>query len=75
MKKIIKIEIEIDDAYVEEWNENFLKYHTGLYQDEEKARRALEENPIEKLIASKIEDYIENNHEGLIFCNTYIEGS
>jgi len=75
MKKIIKVEIEIDDAYVKKWDENFLKYHTDLYQDENKARKALEENPVEKLIASKIEDYIENNHEGLIFCNTYIEGS
>lgn len=75
MKKIIKVEIEIDDAYVKKWNKNFLKYHTGLYQDEDKARKALEENPIEKLIASKIEDYINNNHVGLISCNTYIEGS
>lgn len=75
MKKIIKVEIELDDAYVKKWNENFLKYHTDLYQDEDKARRALEENPVEKLIASQIKDYIENNYEGLISYDTYIEES
>ena len=75
MKKIIKVEIELDDTYVKEWSEDFLKYHTGLYQDEEKARRVLEENPVEKSIAHDIEDYLENYQEGLISCDTYIEES
>ena len=35
MKKIIKIEIEIDDEYIKKWNKDFLNYHTNLYKNEE----------------------------------------
>lgn len=75
MKKVIKIEIEIDDEYVKKWNEDFLSYHTDLYKNEEKAQKALEENPLEKSIGSAIEDYLDNYQEGLLYCNSYIEES
>ena len=42
MKKIIKIEIEIDDEYIKKWNKDFLNYHTNLYKNEEKAQKILE---------------------------------
>ena len=75
MKKIIKIEIEIDDEYVKKWNKDFLNYHTDLYKNEEKAQKTLEENPLEQAIGESIEDYLENYQEGLLSCNYYIEES
>lgn len=75
MKKTIRIEIEIDDEYVEKWNEDFLNYHTNLYKNKEKAQKALEENPLEKVIGHQIEDFLENYQEGLLSCNSYVEGS
>lgn len=73
MKKIIKIEIKIDDEYVKKWNKDFLNYYTDLYKNEEKAQKALEENPLEKAIGRSIEDYLENYQEGLLYCDSYIE--
>lgn len=73
MKKIIKIEIEIDDEYIKEWNKDFLNYHTNLYKNEEKAQKILEQNPLEQVIGHSIEDYLENSQEGLLSCNSYIE--
>ena len=73
MKKIIKIEIEIDDEYVKKWNKDFLNYHTNLYKNEEKAQKILEQNPLEQVIGHSIEDYLENYQEGLLSCNSYIE--
>ena len=73
MKKIIKIEIEIDDEYVKKWNKDFLNYHTDLYKNEEKAQKALEENPLEKGIWHSIEDYLDHFQEGLLYCDSYIE--
>ena len=73
MKKIIKIEIEIDDEYVKKWNKDFLNYHTNLYKNEEKAQKILEKNPLEQVIGHSIEDYLENYQEGLLSCNSYIE--
>ena len=75
MKKIIKIEIEIDDEYVKKWNKDFLNYHTDLYKNEEKAQKILEQNPLEQVIGHSIEDYLENYQEGLLSCNYYIEES
>ena len=75
MKKIIKIEIEIDDEYVKKWNEDFLNYHASLYKNEEKAQKILEENPLETAIGESIEDYLENYQEGLLSCKYYIEES
>lgn len=75
MKKIIKIEIEIDDEYIKKWNKDFLNYHTNLYKNEEKAQKILEENPLEQAIGHSIEDYLENYQEGLLSCNSYIEES
>ena len=75
MKKIIKIEIEIDDEYIKKWNKDFLHYHTNLYKNEEKAQKTLEENPLEQAIGESIEDYLENYQEGLLSCNYYIEES
>lgn len=72
MKRTIKVEIEIDDKYVEEWNQNFLNYHINLYKSEENAKQILAENPLEKAIADEIEDYLENNQDGLLSCNTYV---
>ena len=73
MKKIIKIEIEIDDEYVKRWNKDFLNYHTDLYKNEEKAQKALEENPLEKAIGHSIEDYLDHYQDGLLYCDSYIE--
>ena len=73
MKKIIKIEIEIDDEYIKKWNKDFLNYHTNLYKNEEKAQKILEQNPLEQVIGHLIEDYLENYQEGLLSCNSYIE--
>ena len=73
MKKIIKIEIEIDDEYIKKWNKDFLNYHTNLYKNEEKAQKILEQNPLEQVIGHSIEDYLENYQEGLLSCNSYIE--
>ena len=73
MKKIIKIEIEIDDEYVKKWNKDFLNYHTDLYKNEEKAQKALEENPLENAIGRSIEDYLDHYQEGLLYCDSYIE--
>jgi len=73
MKKTIRIEIDIDDKYVEKWNKDFLNYHTTLYKDEEKGRKALEENPLEKAIAHQIEDWLENYQDGLLCCNACVE--
>ena len=73
MKKIIKIEIEIDDEYIKKWNKDFLNYHTNLYKNEEKAQKILEKNPLEQVIRHSIEDYLENYQEGLLSCNSYIE--
>ena len=75
MKKIIKIEIEIDDEYIKKWNKDFLNYHTNLYKNEEKAQKILEKNPLEQVIRHSIEDYLENYQEGLLSCNSYIEES
>ena len=61
--------------YVKKWNKDFLSYHTNLYKNEEKVQKALEENPLEKAIGHSIEDYLENYQEGLLSCNSYIEGS
>ena len=73
MKKIIKIEIEIDDEYIKKWNKDFLNYHTNLYKNEEKAQKILEKNPLERFIGHSMEDYLENYQEGLLSCNSYIE--
>lgn len=73
MKKIIKIEIEIDDEYIKKWNKDFLNYHTNLYKNEEKAQKILEQNPLEQVIGHSIEYYLENYQEGLLSCNSYIE--
>ncbi len=73
MKKIIKIEIEIDDEYIKKWNKDFLNYHTNLYKNEEKTQKILEQNPLEQVIGHSIEDYLENYQEGLLSCNSYIE--
>ena len=73
MKKIIKIEIEIDDEYVKKWNKDFLNYHTDLYKNEEKAQKVLEENPLEMAIGHSIEDYLDHYQEGLLYCDSYIE--
>ena len=73
MKRIIKIEIEIDDEYIKKWNKDFLNYHTNLYKNEEKAQKILEQNPLEQVIGHSIEDYLENYQEGLLSCNSYIE--
>ena len=73
MKKIIKIEIEIDVEYIKKWNKDFLNYHTNLYKNEEKAQKILEQNPLEQVIGHSIEDYLENYQEGLLSCNSYIE--
>ena len=73
MKKIIKIEIEIDDEYVKKWNKDFLNYHTDLYKNEEKAQKALEENPLEMAIGHSIEDYLDHYQDGLLYCDSYIE--
>ena len=73
MKKIIKIEIEIDDEYVKKQNKDFLNYHTDLYKNEEKAQKALEENPLEKAIGRSIEDYLDHYQDGLLYCDSYIE--
>lgn len=73
MKKIIKIEIEIDDEYVKKWNKDFLNYYTDLYKNEEKAQKALEENPLEMAIGHSIEDYLDHYQEGLLYCDSYIE--
>lgn len=75
MKKIIRIEIEIDDEYVKKWNKDFLNYHANLYKNEEKAQNALEENPLEKAIGHQIEDFLENYYEGLLSCDSYVEDS
>lgn len=66
MKAIIQLEIELDDKYVEEWNEHFKNYHASLYKSEEKGIQALKENPIEKAIANAIEDYLDNSVEGVL---------
>ena len=73
MKKIIKIEIEIDDEYIKKWNKDFLNYHTNLYKNEEKAQKILEKNPLEQVIGHSIGDYLEHYQEGLLSCNSYIE--
>ena len=70
MKAIINVEIELDNKYVEKWNKDFLNYHTSLYKSEEKGKKALEENPIEKAIASQIEDWLYNYQEGIKECET-----
>ena len=75
MKKVITIELEIDDKYIEKWNNDFLNYHTNLYKSEERAKKTLEENPFEKAIGQQIEDYLENYYESFLHCNAYIEGS
>jgi hypothetical protein len=74
MKRVITVEIEIDDKYVEEWNKRFQDYHTNLYKIEEKGKKALEENPLEKVIVHQVEDWLENYQDGLLYCNTYVEG-
>jgi len=66
MKAIISVEIELDDKYVEEWNENFKNYHARLYKNEEKGIQALKENPIENAIATEIEDYLDNSVAGVL---------
>lgn len=71
MKKIIQIEVEIDDSFVEKWNKDFIDYHTTLYKSEEKAIEALKENPIEKAIADWITDFA-INEDGIIKCKTKI---
>lgn len=75
MKKTIRVEIEIDDKYVEEWNKDFLSYHTKLYRSEEKGKKALEENPLEKGIALQIKSFLENYQYGLLSCNAHVEES
>ena len=75
MKRTIRIGIEIDDKYVEKWNKDFLNYHTNLYKNEERAQKALEENPLERAIGRQIEDFLENHQEGLLSCDSYVEGS
>lgn len=66
MKTAINIEIELDDKYVEEWNENFKNFHAELYKSEEKGIQALKENPIENAIATEIEDYLDNSVSGVL---------
>lgn len=66
MKATINIEIELDDKYVEEWNERFKNYHASLYKSEEKGIQALKENPIENAIATEIEDYLDNSVSGVL---------
>lgn len=66
MKAIISVEIELDDKYVEEWNEDFKNYHARLYKSEEKGIQALKENPIENAIAAEIEDYLDNSVAGVL---------
>ena len=62
MKMSIQMTIELDDKYVETWNERSVSYYTLLYKSEELGLQALEENPITKAIADEIEDYVENMH-------------
>ena len=47
MKRIIKLELEINDDYVKkQWSDDILRYHTNLYNgDEEKARQTLKREP------------------------------
>jgi hypothetical protein len=72
MKAKILVEIELNDEYVEKWNKNFQDYHTDLYKSEEKGKKALEENPIEKGIASQIEDWVYNYQDGIVNCKATV---
>ena len=61
MKTTLKVEVEIDDEFVKEYNDNSLAYHTTLYKgDKERAEKTLKENPVEKALAQELEDDISN---------------
>lgn len=73
MKRTIKLELEINDEYVKQWSKNYFEYHKNLYHgDEEKARKILEENPLEKAIGHEIEDYVVNSIEGVSYCTSTV---
>lgn len=72
MKRTIKVEIEISDKYIENWNKNHIEYYTSLYKNEEKAKKVVEENPLEKAIAIDVEHYIGNYYGEVMNCNAYV---
>ena len=73
MKRIIKLELEINDDYVKQYSDDFLRYHINLYNgDEEKARQILKENPIEKAIANEIEENVVDYISGVSHCEATI---
>jgi hypothetical protein len=72
MKIKFEIELEVDNSAVEYYNNNFVKFHTNLYNNKEKAEQALQENSYEQNIANNIEDLILNNNYDVINCDIKI---
>lgn len=72
MKKYIKIELDISDEFIKNWNNDFLQHHFSLYKNEEKAEEALKSNPFEKSLAEEIEEYINNYYGSAVKCNAEI---
>ena len=73
MKRIIKLELEINDDYVKQWSDDIIRYHTNLYNgDVEKARQTLKENPVEKAIANEIEENVVDYISGVSHCKATV---
>lgn len=75
MKTTIRVEIEIDDEYVDKRN-NILKRNYRCFGDKYKSEEeALKKYPLEKGISDIIEDCLRHKQEGILFCKTYAERS
>ena len=62
MKYCYKVEVEVDDEYVESWTQNYMDYHVKLYNgDRERARKMITDYPLEASIASDIESSLVNS--------------
>jgi len=71
MKVVITTEIEIDDNYVDKRNNQYKRYYKSFgYKS---AEEALKKYPLERGIANLIEDCLNHEQEGLLYCNAYVE--
>ena len=70
MKRSIKLNIEIPDDYLKEWNERFYNFHLQLYNnDAEKARQTLKDNPFETTLGEDIVEHILNYYGSDFKCD------
>ena len=73
MKTTIRVEIEIDDEYVDKRNNNLKRNYRCFGDKYKNEKEALKNYPLEKGIADIIEDCLRHKQEGILFCKTYVE--